>query len=190
MLVLTRRPGETLVIEPDLDTVGPDPNATTLSADSAAIQGCSLDGAKRNPGMDGATGEFPRISLSLHAGYSLSGLRQCNRVYHEAIGALPRSILFLPRANPAFHFLVGHYAPAPRIREPSFNHLFKGQLTHDFFIRRIFRLRLNNFGHFLFDVRHITLQLKNGHNLNWTPYKGAFIRAVMVPNPCQCVNVL
>jgi len=71
MLVLTRRPGETLVIEPDLDTVGPDPNATTLSADSAAIQGCSLDGAKRNPGMDGATGEFPRISLSLHAGYSL-----------------------------------------------------------------------------------------------------------------------
>ncbi|SRR5712692_5050136 len=48
-----------------------DPHGTTLSVDSVATQVCSPDGAERNPGMDGAVGGLPRISLSLHAGYSL-----------------------------------------------------------------------------------------------------------------------
>jgi hypothetical protein len=44
-----------------------EPRATALKS-----QACSPDGAKRNPGIAGATGGFPRISLSLHAGYPLS----------------------------------------------------------------------------------------------------------------------
>lgn len=59
-------------------------------------------------------------------------------------------MLLLPCANPALHFLVGHYTPTPRIRDSSLNHLLKSKFSHDFVMRCIFRLRLNNFGHLLF----------------------------------------
>jgi hypothetical protein len=58
------------------------PNGTYLSPDSATIPVSSPDGAQRNPGQDDITERFPRISLSLHAGY---WLRLC------CPGAVPRS---------------------------------------------------------------------------------------------------
>ncbi len=50
--------------------LGSEPHGTVLSVNSVATQVSSPDGAERNPGMDGAVGGLPRISLSLHAGYS------------------------------------------------------------------------------------------------------------------------
>jgi len=56
------------------------PNGTTLSADPMTTQVGSLDGAQRNPGIDGVADRFPRIPLALHAGYFLRLMRFGRRI--------------------------------------------------------------------------------------------------------------
>jgi hypothetical protein len=50
-------------------------NGAYLRPDSAITPMCSLDGAQWNPGIDVVANRFPRISLALHAGYLLRGMR-------------------------------------------------------------------------------------------------------------------